>query len=337
MIRVLFRVDAGPGIGAGHMMRCLALAEALCACGGTVALLTVSTSPLPAGWSALGAEIHRSAATELGNANDLAFTCAFAEEFESDWVVADGYHFTASWLEALGRSRRLLYLDDLGQCDAATTLVLNQNAGAEDRYRNCYQQSKCSLLGLDWFLLGSAWRDIRHAPESRRLLLTLGASSSAALMLALMRALIVEGDQFVADVVVTAPAAEIEELMNFASDHADRFNVEQGPLPLAPLMARAAVVICGGGVTPVEALSLGAVPVILMLGENQIPGSQQLAAMGVAHAIAADDIGVAAAARIALDLLDDESTRVCMAESGRRMIDGKGAERVVQVMTGEVQ
>ena len=335
MIKALFRVDAGPGIGAGHMMRCLALAEAWCVRGGSVTLLTTELSQLPAGWAALGAEICGGVATGLGDAVDLTMTRDLALEINADWVVVDGYHFSESWLDALGQSRRLLYLNDLGECDAAAALVLNQNPGAETRYRDAYSRCQRSLLGLDWFLLGSAWCEIDHSPEPGRLLLTLGGSSSVDLILALMRALLAIGGSFFADVVVTAPSAETSALIDIASRHPDRFNIHQGPLFLPPLMARAAVVICGGGVTPVEALSLGAVPVILTLAENQVPGARQLATANVARVSVADFDGIVATARMAQDLLDDEPSRCAMAASGRRMVDGKGAQRVVQVMIGE--
>lgn len=335
MIRVLFRVDAGSGIGAGHMMRCLALAEALHARGGSAALLTASSSPLPPGWSALDAEVLRCPSAELGGPVDLALTAALAAEIEADWVVVDGYHFDAPWLDALGHSRRLLYLDDLGERDAAATIVLNQNAGAEARYGGAYRRCKHSLLGLEWFLLGSAWGGVRYAPEARRLLLTLGGSGGAELMLALMRALRARGGRFFADVVIPAPIAEARELVLFARDHADCFEVVEGPLPLAPMMARASVVICGGGVTPLEALSLGVVPVILTLAENQVPGSRQLAAMGAARVASADRDGVVAAARMALELFDDGPVPLPMVAAGRRLVDGKGGERVVQIMMRE--
>jgi UDP-2,4-diacetamido-2,4,6-trideoxy-beta-L-altropyranose hydrolase len=336
MTKVLFRVDAGHGIGSGHMMRCLALAEALGAIGDSTFLLTAPSSPLPKGWSALGTEVHLGVASGLGDVTDLTLTTAVAAELEVDWVVADGYYFASHWLETLGRSRRLLYFDDLGQRDAAAALVLNQNAGAEVRYRAAYRRCQRSLLGLNWFLLGSAWRATHYAPESERLLLTLGGSGSAELMLGLMRALVLGGGRFFADVVITSPAAEAAELISFAKRHAEYFSVHLGPLPLSPLMARAAVVICGGGVTPLEAIALGAVPVILTLAENQVPGSHQLAAADAARVAAADHEGIFAAARLAQALLDDESVRHAMAANGRKLVDSKGADRVVQVMNGDI-
>jgi UDP-2,4-diacetamido-2,4,6-trideoxy-beta-L-altropyranose hydrolase len=335
MTNALFRVDAGPDIGSGHMMRCLALAEAWCARGGSVALLTSDQSPLPVGWAALGAEIYRSLLGGLGDANDLIQTRKLAAELRADWVVADGYHFAESWLEAVGKSTRLLYLDDLGERDAAADLVLNQNAGAETHYGDAYARCKRSLLGLDWFLLGSSWRETRHSPEPRRLLITLGGSSCVELTLALMRNLLSTGGCFFADVVVTALLTETDAVVRFAECNAARFKVHQGPLHLPSLMTRAVVVVCGGGVTSVEALSLGAVPVIITLAENQIPGSRQLAALDVARVFGANYDDIVAATNMVHFLLDNEGIRRSMAENARRILDGQGAQRVAQVMMGD--
>ncbi len=335
MTNALFRVDAGPDIGSGHMMRCLALAEAWRARGGSVSVLTSDQSPLHLGWAALDAEIYPSLLGGLGDANDLIQTRELAAELRSDWVVVDGYHFADSWLEALGKSTRLLYLDDLGERDAAADLVLNQNAGAEIHYVDAYARCKRSLLGLDWFLLGSSWRETHYSPEPGRLLLTLGGSSCVELTLALMRNLVSMGGCFFADVVVTSLLTETDAIMRFAKCNAERFKVHQGPLHLPSLMARAAVVVCGGGVTSVEALSLGTVPVIITLAENQIPGSRRLAALDIARVFGANHDGITAATQMVHFLLFNEGVRRRMAENARKIVDGQGAQRAAQVMMGE--
>lgn len=336
MINVLFRADDGLGIGAGHLMRCRALAEAVEAVGGRTHLLAHADSPLHQEWRADGARV-KTHGLPIGSGQDLDATLEFARTVEADWLVADGYAFDVAWLEALARQHRLLYLDDLGARDAAAALVLNQNAGAEERYRTTYTRARRALLGAEWFLLGCAWQEVTPRPEPGRLLVTLGGDDRDNLALALMRALLADGRAFHADVVCSAPEAGYRVACELALANADHFTLHRAPADLAPLMARASVAVCGGGVTPLEAASLGIPLVIKVLADNQAPGAQALASVGAAKVIAGEWKDVTGVAGMALDLLADDAERAVLAERARALVDGKGAARVVAVMAEAMQ
>lgn len=337
MIDVLFRADDGPGIGAGHLMRCLALAEAVRAAGGRAHLMCRTNSPLHRNWRTDGARVETHDLS-IGGREDMEVTARFARTVSADWLVADGYAFDVIWLEALAEGHRVLYLDDLGGRDAAVSLVLNQNAGAEIRYRAAYSRVGRALLGLEWFLLRRGWRALIPRPEPGRLLVTLGGDDRDNLALALMMALLADGCAFHADVVSSAPEAGFQAAFELASAYADRFTLHRAPVDLALLMARASVVVCGGGVTPVEAASLGVPSVIKVLADNQAPGAQTLALEGAARVVAVDgDEGITDVAGLALDLLADDTARAVFAERARALVDGNGAARVVAVMTEAMQ
>lgn len=336
MIDVLFRADDGPGIGAGHLMRCRALAEAVEAAGGRAHLLAHADSPLHRDWRAEGARVETHGLL-IGSGQDMDATLKFARAVEADWLVADGYAFDVAWLEALARQHRLLYLDDLGARDAAAALVLNQNAGAEERYRTTYTRARRALLGVEWFLLGCAWQAVTPRPEPGRLLVTLGGDDRDNLTLALMRVLLADGRAFHADVVCSAPEAGFQAAWELASACPDRFTLHRVPIDLAPLMARASVAVCGGGVTPLEAASLGVPLVIKVLADNQAPGAQALASAGAALVVAGESEGVTGVAGLALGLLADDDARAVLAERAHALVDGKGAARVMAVMTEAMQ
>lgn len=334
MLKVLFRVDDGPGIGAGHLMRCLALAEAAHEQGWVIRLCTVRASALHADWRDLDMQIHVQQC-EVGSADDLEQTLQHVREFDADWLVVDGYGFATAWLDAAAEACRVLSLDDLGNRDAGVRLMLNQNPGAEQRYDLVYSRCGRALLGLDWFLLRRAWREVPHAQEPRRLLLTLGGEDPDNRMLGLMQALLADDREFMADVVSSAPEAGFQQALAMAQRRPDRFTVHRGPVALPPLMQRAAVVISGGGVTPIEAASLGVAPIIVMMADNQKPGAEYMSAAGAARSLEFGDGAMVSAARLALDLLDDDMTRSNMAARGRALVDGAGPARVVAAMMEE--
>ena len=114
----LFRVDDGPGVGAGHLMRCLALAEEICQSGRKVHLLATRPSVLHHRWRAIGADVMI-CDCRIGSEEDLAVTLQAASLLEANWVVVDGYGFTVDWLDALGGERNTLCLDDIALRDSS--------------------------------------------------------------------------------------------------------------------------------------------------------------------------------------------------------------------------
>ena len=162
------RADAGPSMGIGHLMRCLALAQAWQDRGGAV---TVVTAP---GQAALQSRFVREgfAVRELkalpGTLADAVETLATAAT--GGLLVVDGYQFGTDYLLALKAGKcRVLAVDDLGAIDLeAADLVLNQNMQATaDLYGGRVAASRL-LLGSSFALLRREFlqeRGIAAAPR----------------------------------------------------------------------------------------------------------------------------------------------------------------------------
>jgi UDP-2,4-diacetamido-2,4,6-trideoxy-beta-L-altropyranose hydrolase len=330
MLKVLFRVDDGLNIGAGHLMRCLALAEAVHDEGGTVHLSTVRASRLHAKWEGVDASV-RVEPRGIGSETDLETTLAAMTAIGADWLVIDGYSFDTAWIDRAALGRHTLLLDDLGQRDAKVSLVLNQNPGAEMRYAAAYQHCGRPLLGLHWLLLRREWRMREYKAEARRLLITLGGEDQDYRTLSIMQALLADGRDFVADVVSAASEAGWGHEQALADLHPNRFILHRGPVSLPPLMCRSTVVVSGGGLTALEAVTMGAVAVVLVLAENQRPGIENLAEVGLVKIGGAQ---MAEVAHQALDLLWNEAARMAMSRQKKHKIDWQGPARIAAVLKG---
>jgi spore coat polysaccharide biosynthesis predicted glycosyltransferase SpsG len=80
--------------------------------------------------------------------------------------------------------------------------------------------------------------------------------------------------------------------------------------------------VCGGGVTLYECLAAGAPVVGACLAENQRHNLETLHRAGaIVHAVGALETALSAVAR-------DAGQRAAMRAMGRRIVDGRGAERV---------
>jgi UDP-2,4-diacetamido-2,4,6-trideoxy-beta-L-altropyranose hydrolase len=337
-MHLLLRADSDASIGAGHVMRSLALARRWIAGGGTVTLLGRIDSERLRQRVADAGVILLPLEAPFEGANDLKQTIATLEKLgagEPAWAVVDGYGFDARYHSAIrNHGFPLLVIDDLADrpCYHAD-IVLNQNLGAE---RLAYRGDADTrwLLGVRYALLQpefDRWSD--REPETRalarRVLVTVGGADphrATDLILQALNGVAIDGLDIT---VVAGPVARgSAEDIAVASRHACR--VVDNVCDMASLMASMDLAVTGGGSTCWEVACVGLPAIVLELSDNQKPSARALAAAG-----AVEDAGVvqaqkpmALAARIEA-LCVDAGRRRAMTEAGRRLVDGKGSARVV--------
>jgi UDP-2,4-diacetamido-2,4,6-trideoxy-beta-L-altropyranose hydrolase len=195
-MQLLIRADASTGIGAGHVMRCLALAQAWQSVGGQVELAAAAITPaLKARVIAEGIEFVSIKAL-AGSAADMSETTELARRKQVDLVVIDGYQFDAHYQQGLkSAGRQVLCIDDYGHANYyAVDWVLNQNLYAP-KIDYCWRADYTRLLlGTDYALLrrefwGRQAGQRATAPVAGRVLVTLGGSDPANVTLKVVQAL----------------------------------------------------------------------------------------------------------------------------------------------------
>jgi len=180
---LLVRVDSGINMGSGHVMRCLALAQAWQDGGGDAVFVLATESPnAEARLTAEGFEVVYINA-KPGSAEDARLTTKLAHKYGASWVVVDGYHFGGDYQKIIKEAGlNLLFIDDYGHAGYyPADIVLNQNIHAdEDLYRNRASYTKL-LLRTRYVLLRREflrWQGYkREIPEiARKMLVTMGGS-----------------------------------------------------------------------------------------------------------------------------------------------------------------
>jgi UDP-2,4-diacetamido-2,4,6-trideoxy-beta-L-altropyranose hydrolase len=334
-VKVVLRADGSARVGTGHVMRCIALVEALKERGGECHFASAELSPALTDRLA-----QRETAAELlnvrpGSDEDLAQTTAAAHRLEAEWGVLDGYAFDAAFHAGVRRAGlRLLVLDDGGRhrpYDA--DLVLNANLFADP----AWYVERCSdtrlLLGPRYALLGQAfraWRDWQrpHPSIARRLIVTLGGSDPDNVTASVLGAL--------ADI---EPPPDVVAVVGGANPHADIVgglahrmgaDVVRDPPTMGELFAAADLAVASGGTTALELAFMGLPAVLLAIAPNQRPVVTAMSAAGAALAAAADD--PRELREVVESLALDERRRSAMSARGRELVDGRGAERVARAM-----
>ena len=339
---LIIRADASAAIGTGHVMRCLALAQAFRRTGGRAIFAQAETTP------ALEQRLRREQCeivpleTVRGSAADADRTVKLAREYGAKWVVADGYCFDADWQRQIrDAGLRLLVIDDYGQATHYhADVVLNQNLSAEaSLYSSCDPDTRL-LLGPRYALLRqeflAADRPVRDfARPARRVLVTLGGSDPDCITAQVITALkTVPGIEAVVVIGGSNPHFQALQAM-LADDSPIRLVVDVANMP--DLMAWADVAVTAAGSTSWELAAMGLPALQLILAENQKAIAEALHREGVTvnmgdfHEVKAETIAAHLGA-----LLDDAPRRGAMSARGIRLVDGHGASRVAAAVGGRL-
>ena len=365
-LRIAIRTDGSHGIGSGHVMRCLTLADALAARGAVVEfvsrlhtghlcdmmeergymvhrlaepalLFNASASHPPAHWQWLGADASV----------DVAQTAAcLLTDSAWDWLVVDHYAIESAWESAFlqahqdrfGSKPRLLVIDDLADRPHCCDILLDQNLQPSGRYTPLVPRDCQTLLGPHFALLRPAFSrqrtDTRSAHASRKgVLLYFGGSDAQDMTLQALEAFAaVTPHDMVAIVVVSAACPTLQSIRLLAQDLGDRCQLHVGIADMAFLMRQCRIAVGAAGSTTWERFSLGLASILVSVADNQIA-----VAMAVAEAGAAMYLGRAGhlgqPLRNALaSLLDQPLLESALRNAAMALCDGKGTDRVVRQM-----
>jgi UDP-2,4-diacetamido-2,4,6-trideoxy-beta-L-altropyranose hydrolase len=345
-VNIVFRTDGGATVGAGHLMRCLALADEL---------RTMDAQPHFIGRAEIGHLLGRVADAGLPlhplaalpghrpatEAEDAAQTTAVLAGlgFTPDWLVVDHYRLGRAWQSAVRPLvRRIAVIDDLADRPHDADLLLDQNLDETQgrRYDGLLPRDCRRLIGPRYALLRREFASLRaqrrpSIGECRRVLVfftaghDLGETLKAVQGLALHVARRPGAPSLSVDVVAGAANTDRDAIAALCHAHGWRLH-DQTPR-IADLIARADLAIGAGGASNWERCALGIPALVAILADNQALVAQALhqagavRCLGWGHGLTADDYANAMAA------LDGASLRA-MAERAAALVDARGAARV---------
>ncbi|MDE2440341.1 MAG: UDP-2,4-diacetamido-2,4,6-trideoxy-beta-L-altropyranose hydrolase [Betaproteobacteria bacterium] len=358
---VVFRADANPVIGTGHLMRCLALAGALHRRGAHCLFLCA-----PEGLGSLAERIRREGhdlamlppavlpvpPTQPHDGSPLPWTAqaldgraclaTLDDHPEPDWIVVDHYLLDATWESTVRRrTRHLLAIDDLANRRHDCDLLLDQNLRAADAppYAGLTPATCRYLLGPRYALLRPEFAAARHSTpratgETLRLLVMFGGADQADLTGRTVRLLARLGLASTVDVVV-GPLYSARDSLAEAVVGLPQATLHYAPTDITALLTQADLAIASPGTSSWERCCLGLPAITLAVADNQMAMAEQLARQG-AHlflgpANAVVDADLLAAIRLLATRTD---WRAHMAAAALGVTDGRGAERVAARLAG---
>jgi len=339
---LLIRADAGIHIGTGHIMRCLALAQAWQDNGGNVIFVMATKSQsLEARIREEGMEISYLTTSKPGSTEDAHELIELAQSKGADWIVVDGYHFNADYQRKIkDAGLRLLFIDDYGHAEYYwADIVLNQNLHAhEGLYANRAPYTKL-LLGTRYVLLRREflkWRNWkREIPKvARKVLVTMGGVDPENVTLKVIQVLKeVRVDGLEATIVVGSSNPHYDELKRAVQNSKVSMRLEKAVKNMPELMAWADVAISAGGTTCWELAFMGVPTLVMILAKNQQPIAEELNRIKAAINLGwHTDISSNKIVQILVNLLVGEKKRAEISERARKLVDGYGVFNIIQIL-----
>ena len=339
--QLLIRADGGPEIGLGHVMRCLALAQACVEAGGGARLMTHSLpESVRKRFEMERVPVHLLQSEVPGSDADAAETVALGKGQYYSWIVADGYCFGTQYQDLLKRSgARLLLIDDNSNAgEYCADAILNQNVHAREAMYSGRQPHAQLLLGPTYALLRREFRQwLRwkrpERPEASNVLVAMGGSDPRGLTHTAIAALAaLRRPDLHVQVAIGAQNRHVNEIRAEAARA--RFAVEVDVPEIPALMAWADIAIAAAGTTTWELAYMQLPAVLVAAAEIQRPIAEELDRRGSAiYVNGPPSILAGELAREVASLLSDAGRRAAMARAGRVLVDGLGAERVIAAIT----
>ena len=330
---LVFRADASAEIGTGHVMRCLALAQAWRDAGGrAIFALRHSTDSIR---QKLESEGFACRVLSPSPQEDAVLTTTAAAEQGANWVVLDGYAFSNEYKMTLrAAGLKLLCIDDNGENYAFADIILNSNLHAQRAtYRDIAPDVRL-LLGPKFALLRRDFREWKGQKQfshsCRRVLVAMGGSDPHNLTELALRSLRLAN---VPDLEIRVAAGQSNPQLSRLRAYCKAHDIElHGDASMPELIAWADFAVAAAGSTCLEFCFFGLPAIVIDAAANQLAVARELHRRGLAIHIPLSQANENKIANEIQLLAEKPEFREPMSRASEGLVDGRGAERVVNAI-----
>ncbi len=350
---IAFRVDSGRKIGAGHLIRCKTLAEAIRQKGSAVAFITRLSDDSQEGLlrkegfqlyilpppktkhTASNGPMH---ADFLGcsQVEDAHETLKIIDSIPNvTGIVIDHYGIYKPWDETISRNYKIFKIDDLADRPHICLGLVDQNfyTDMDTRYKRLVPEECTTLVGPQFAILRSQFKDIdinaRMSRPISKILLSFGAVDHGGFSLKIARD-ILRSTTWNVSVIGQTSNIHADKWLALRKTYTDRL---KGPIfydnPLEEMLS-ADLYIGAGGTITWERFACGLPGIVYSIAQNQVKMALDLASQGYQpYAGPIDSYNWAALEQIIAGIKEVQ-TRWDISKKMRAIVDGHGTSRIIK-------
>jgi UDP-2,4-diacetamido-2,4,6-trideoxy-beta-L-altropyranose hydrolase len=323
MADVVFRCEASPAIGMGHLMRCLSTAETLAWAGWQVAFaVSRETAAVPA---------LAMSGYELRDSNQLS----------ADWAVFDHYGIGVGEERAAREfAEGVAAFEDIpGRIHDADILLDPTPERQTHVYSALVPKAARILTGAAMAQIHPRWRrarantPARRRGAARRIVISMGATDPSNVSSRVLTCLRESCPTVGVDVVLNSAARHLETV-RAGLRAKETLHVDAPDLPT--LLAQADLAIGAAGSSCFERALMGLPSIIVQLADNQGDLIGAFDHAGAAQAVSVDALDTPAVfGECIRRLAADERRLFTMSQRAAALVDGRGTQRLLAALAGE--
>ena len=330
---IYFRCDGGGNVGAGHIMRCLSIADA-CRKEGLFPVFLLAGHEMESFVRDRGYIV-----SVLETPYDILFSeiPVLIERIpDESTIVIDSYFVTDSYISSLNnRGYCIILLDDTGEKCFDVDCIINYNIYAA---KEMYGRNDLRLL------MGPSYAPIRSSfcgqsynvrPELRRILITTGAGDPYHICVSMLQGFLEWPRDLEIQVICGKFNPDREILSKVAETYAGRVSLITDVNDLSEYMRGSDFLIAAAGSTIYEACAIGIPMAVFTYADNQIPGAEAFAErVGTTYLgdYREQTFELVHRAISTLEEFQEADVRQTLSDHMHELVDGEGASRIARIL-----
>lgn len=337
---IAIRVDGGPDIGMGHLMRCLALADAF---PGEHDIIFISKPDVSVKREIVDTRYDLVSIDEnISHEDEIRVVKDILKEHRIETFIADTFHIDSSndidevYLSEIEKVvDRTVFISPKVSNELHPDIVINGNVFAEELgYED--DEDTVFLLGPRYVLLRDEFQDLPNRGTDEKvqnILVTMGGADPSDLFPKVLKAIGMIDEDVHVDLMIGPAVKERDELIRSIEEVEFDASPVFDPEDVSGLMMKADMAVSAGGGTLYELAATGTPAIVLLQAENQVPVASAMEKEGTIMNLGfGDKVNVEKLADAMMDLMNDPRRREEMSMKGRKLIDGLGAKRCMNVI-----
>ena len=337
---ILIRADANKIIGVGHVMRCLSIGHEISKKGEDVLFVTADHDGdglihqngfesicLNSNWANMDDEIADIKRVLLDKHPSLFFI--------------DSYYVTQKYFKEIKNYVKTVYMDDLNSAIWDVDYLINYNIFSLIFDYSIYESTNTRLL------LGTQYAPLRNEfkisneftirEEVKNIFVSAGGSDPTGITEKIIENIcpIIESVSFH---FIVGPLNPRKEHILEIADHVGNAVIHVNEKNMSDLMKTCDVAVSASGSTLYELCAVGIPTITYSLADNQLMATEEFAKQGILLSIGDcrenKDFVYQIREQIKM-LCDDRELRLDLSSRMRNIVDGRGAERIVDALTIE--
>lgn len=332
---IYIRTDMNNIIATGHVMRCLAIADAAKSLGEDTTFLLADNEAA----ELLGQHGHQ---TIIMNTkwndmdSELPAIKKLIEKHKIERILIDSYQVTENYLKSLSAMVQTFYIDDLNAfLYPVSNLICYASYWKKFKYSERYQNSRL-FLGMKYAPLrkefcGCEEKDV--SPQVGKLLLISGGTDKYGILGQMLNRL--NFDNYLEVNVICGRFDMQYHLLKRQENYNGKIKVHRAVSDIISFMREADFVISAGGTTLYELCAVGTPSISYSMADNQLENVKKFHEDGIidyAGDVRKDDVLNNIEKYLQL-YHSDQKLRQERSKRMQKMVDGKGAWRIAEELT----